>query len=148
MIAYDKIFLIDDDPVYRLIAGKLLTKSEFFNTVEYFVNGQEGINALKEIIEQDGHLPGAIFLDIEMPIMSGWQFMDEFSRLPNECRDLVNVFIVTSSIADEDIKKAQQYPVIKKYISKPLTNETLSLVSKDLSLISKAQNVSFSENLD
>lgn len=74
-------------------------------------------------------MPDAIYLDIEMPIMNGWEFMDEFLKLPEDIRSKINIFIVTSSISNDDKDKAASYPEIKKYITKPLDAEKLNETS-------------------
>lgn len=130
MIAPGKIFIIDDDPVYRLIARKLIEKNGFFTSIEFFLNGSEGLRALRELMSKEQDLPGTIFLDIDMPIMNGWQFMEEFIKMPDEVREAVNVYIVSSSVADEDTKRAKSYPEIKRYITKPLTLSILNSITE------------------
>lgn len=125
-----KLYLIDDDPVFRLVAKKIIEKNGTFGSVDFFRDGKEGIESLKTIIEEDkNNLPDAIYLDIEMPIMNGWEFMDEFLKLPEDIRSKINIFIVTSSISNDDKDKAASYPEIKKYITKPLDAEKLNETS-------------------
>lgn len=124
-----KIFIIDDDPVHRLIARKLLERDGHFTTIEYFVNASEGHAELKKNTERT-QLPDVILLDIEMPVMNGWEFMEEFVKIPAEKRSGTKVFIVSSSIADEDKKQSEAYPEIIKYITKPLTPEAIRSLSE------------------
>ena len=132
MIKRKNVLVIDDDPVFRLITKKMLEKTgDLFNG--FFVeNGLEGINFLKRAGEgqqEASTLPDIVFLDIEMPIMNGWGFMDEFQKLPSEKVNKIHIYTVSSSIAPEDKMRAQSFSQIKGYISKPLTLNILKTIA-------------------
>lgn len=116
------VLVVDDDPVFKLIARKLFERSGDFFEVTFAENGLEAIEFLKTSIqEEDKSVPDIILLDIEMPIMNGWGFMEEFVKLPAEATRGIDVYTVSSSIAQEDKNKTASYPQIKAYITKPLT---------------------------
>ncbi|WP_313807074.1 response regulator [Flavobacterium sp.] len=117
------ICIIDDDPIYQLVTKKVIEKSAFFPIVNSFSNGLEAINYIKENLI----LPEVILLDIEMPLMDGWDFLDEITRLRKELQNNSNIYIVSSSIAREDKEKAEAYDCIKGFISKPIS---LSIIEK------------------
>jgi len=121
MEASRRILLIDDDPVTNMINTKLIMR-EFNFTVEAYTNGQETLAHLQELVTSSPEkVPDLIFLDINMPVMDGWQFLDEFQKLPSSLQKKVKIFMLTSSIDLKDIVKAKAYESVKDFISKPLT---------------------------
>ncbi|GAB3011238.1 hypothetical protein GCM10027051_11860 [Niabella terrae] len=122
MSSSKKILVVDDDPIFRLIAKKLLEKSHLFDEIVFQENGLEAMKYLKSLNPPD-KLPDIILLDIEMPIMNGWSFLENYQQLPQQQRQDISVYTVSSSIALEDKNKAASFPDIKSYITKPLTLE-------------------------
>lgn len=124
------VLVVDDDPVFKLIARKLFERSGDFFKVTFAENGLEAIELLKAIIEEKVQpVPDIILLDIEMPIMNGWGFMEEFVKLPSEETRDISVYTVSSSIAQEDKNKTASYPQIKAYITKPLTVDIIKSIA-------------------
>ncbi|WP_269222776.1 response regulator [Flavobacterium sp. IMCC34518] len=123
------IWVIDDDPIYQIIVNKIIKKSELFVSVSSFKNGKEAIYALQNAIENTAELPNVILLDINMPIMDGWEFMEEMVLLKPQIKEPISIYIVSSSIALEDKSKAKKYPEIIAYLSKPVNNNDLILIS-------------------
>jgi CheY-like chemotaxis protein len=119
------IWVVDDDPIYQIIIQKIIQKSKLFSAVLKFVNGNEAIVALKQTIENKETLPDIILLDINMPIMDGWEFMDEVLLMESKIDKKIAIYIVSSSIAIEDKYRAKTYLTILGYLSKPVTVENL-----------------------
>jgi CheY-like chemotaxis protein len=119
------IWVVDDDPIYQIIIQKIIQKSKLFSAVLKFVNGNEAIVALKQTIENKETLPDIILLDINMPIMDGWEFMDEVLLMESKINKKIAIYIVSSSIAIEDKYRAKTYLTILGYLSKPVTVENL-----------------------
>jgi len=116
--------IIDDDPIFVFGTTKMMKLANFCNSFMVFQNGEEAINHLKPIIESnDTSLPDVILLDLNMPIMDGWQFLDEFTSIPTQKE--VTIYIVTSSIDPYDMEKAKNYDSITNYLIKPITSERL-----------------------
>ena len=123
------IWVIDDDLIYKTIMKKIISKSNIFSHVSTFSNGKEAIDAIKENLTNNGILPDIILLDIEMPTLDGWGFMDEFTILKPQFKSTINIYISSSSIANEDKLKAKNNPDILGYMSKPISLNDLILIS-------------------
>lgn len=120
------IWTIDDDIIYQTIIKKLIQKSEMYAPNLPFYNGDEAITALKNLLNTDSEsLPDIILLDINMPILDGWGFIEEFQKIKSNINKKISIYIVSSSIASDDIKKASAYTEVVKYLSKPLLVNTL-----------------------
>lgn len=102
MKTINSIFIIDDDPITVFGIRKMLDRTISFNTISAYGNGKLAIDSIKKIIKTNKTVPEVIFLDINMPIMDGWQFLEEFIGLP--IKNKVRINIVTSSIDPVDYK--------------------------------------------
>jgi len=121
----DKICLIDDDEIYIFLMKKSFIAMGVNNEVLSFLNGADAIEELIKLKNNDEILPSIILLDINMPIMDGWEFLKEFRKLHSNISQKIKVYIVSSSIANEDIEKSKTFPEIVDYLTKPVELETL-----------------------
>ena len=119
----NSIYIVDDDPITVFGIRKMLDTSIEFNSSSTYVNGQLAIDAIKHTLISDERTPEVIFLDINMPIMDGWQFLEEFIELPIKEKIIIN--IVTSSIDQADIENWEFYRKkthhIIRFNNKPIT---------------------------
>lgn len=122
------VLIVDNDPIYRTISHKLIEKFDLAETIYIKNDGYQAINFITYSIENKTELPKIILLDIEMPIMNGWEFMDEYCKIKNPILTTVEIYIVSSSISQNDKNKAQSYDEIKGFISKPLSLEDLKSI--------------------
>ncbi len=121
-----KILLIDDDTINNFIViNKLKNIGLVENTVSV-LNGQEGIDYLQKCILENSDFPELILLDINMPILDGWGFLEEFSKLEKTYQNKTSIYMVSSSVYNEDIERSKKYSSIKMFISKPLVRERLN----------------------
>ena len=125
------IWTIDDDLIYQIIVKKIIHKSDMFSVASSFKNGKEAIDALTNSLINEEALPDIILLDINMPIMDGWEFMEKMTLLKPAVMKSIIVYIVSSSIATEDKDKSKTYPAILGYLSKPLNINDLILIASN-----------------
>ncbi|WP_233268721.1 response regulator [Mucilaginibacter lacusdianchii] len=115
------ILLVDDDEINNFISVKLIKKAIAHTEINSCLDGSYAINQLLEI-QQDNpeNLPDYILLDINMPIMNGWEFLDEYKRLGIDPLGKSKIYIISSSVFSNDINKAKSYTLVKDFVSKPL----------------------------
>ena len=128
MTQVNNILIIDDDPLYLLLVKKTILKYEFAKTISAYSNGAEAFNYLKTNILNPEALPDLILLDINMPVMDGWEFLDEFLPFLEKSSKKISIYIATSSIAESDKQKAKTYPTIKDYLLKPIDQPVLTQI--------------------
>ncbi|TWJ02275.1 response regulator receiver domain-containing protein [Mucilaginibacter frigoritolerans] len=120
------VLLVDDDEINNFISIKLIKKALLNTEIMACLNGKFAIEQLLEIQKKDPNkLPDYILLDINMPIMNGWEFLDEYKRLNIDPLGKSKIFIISSSVFSNDINKARSYPLVKDFISKPLNVEKI-----------------------
>ena len=125
------IWIVDDDAIYQIIVNKIIQRSEMFSAVSSFKNGRIAIDALQETLDKDTALPDIILLDINMPIMDGWEFMEEMALMKSKFNKQITVYIVSSSISIEDKNRSKTYADILGYLSKPVTINDLVLIASN-----------------
>lgn len=124
MRRFGQIYLIDDDEIFVFVLRKLLQKCGRFEEVINISNGQDAIEKLQKQFAENKKLPDLIFLDLNMPVLDGWQFLDEAEKLP--FRHLLEIHIISSSIDVREIEKSKEYSTVKSFVSKPVSLEWLN----------------------
>jgi len=120
------VLLVDDDEINNFISIKLIKKALLNTDIMACLNGKFAIDQLADIQRKDpAKLPDYILLDINMPIMNGWEFLDEFKRLNLDPLGKSKIYIISSSVFSNDINKARSYPLVKDFVSKPLNVEKI-----------------------
>ncbi|NOW96708.1 response regulator [Mucilaginibacter sp. SG564] len=120
------VLLIDDDEINNFISIKLIKKALLNTEIMACLNGKFAIEQLSDIQRKDPEkMPDYILLDINMPIMNGWEFLDEYKRLNIDPQGKSKIYIISSSVFSNDINKAKSYPLVKDFISKPLNVEKI-----------------------
>ena len=122
---YNKIMIIDDNEVDNYITSALIKKNNHTNTLLEFDSGLKAIEYLEKNKDNNQELPDLILLDIYMPLMDGFEFLNLFEKIDSEFTKKCKVCIVSSSIDDNDIIKARLDENIYTFLCKPLTAEIL-----------------------
>ncbi|TAG31810.1 MAG: response regulator [Sphingobacteriia bacterium] len=126
----NKILCVDDDSISLTISKLLLKRNGFADEVITAVDGSDAIDYFKELFASSTNpiddAPTLILLDINMPVMNGWDFLEAYipefaSKLPN-----TRVIILSSTIDPEDFSRAKKFPVVAQFVSKPLSVENLA----------------------
>jgi CheY-like chemotaxis protein len=123
-----RIVLVDDDPICHLITSKMIKR---FTTheVEAFTNPQEALTELMWRASQaEDKFPDLILLDIDMPRMDGWQFLNEFHKLPPHILEDASIIMLSSSNHSSDVERAKKYPAVKDFFSKPFTEDMVKTI--------------------
>lgn len=110
------IVLIDDDPISTFITEKLIFRN--IKIPYQLFKFESAIDALKDIYNIK---PNYLFLDLNMPEMSGWDFLEKFNYSKNN----PEIYILSSSVDERDITRASKYRQVKKYLSKPLIKQSI-----------------------
>lgn len=125
----DKILCIDDDPIALMLCKMVINKSLFASEIITTKNGQEALNYFKILKENKEKQPQLILLDLNMPVMDGWEFLEYFST-DNYANynTTVKIIILSSTIDPEDLEKAKKYPIVLEFLSKPISKEMLEYI--------------------
>lgn len=127
------IWVVDDDIIYQTIIHKLIKKSGVFSAHLSFLNGKKALIALNNTLEiKEEKIPDIILLDINMPVMDGWEFLEEIKMIKSKINKQIIIYIVSSSITIEDRNKSKTFTNIMGYIPKPISiNDLIAIVSKE-----------------
>lgn len=116
-----KYILIDDDPIINLVHKRILQKAAEAAPIETFISGVKAL----EYFKTSESIPQIVFLDINMPEMNGFEFLDELQKDKNINKEGLSIYIVTSSLNNKDRETAKRYPILKGYLGKPLNVEAV-----------------------
>ncbi|MBB4801464.1 CheY-like chemotaxis protein [Flavobacterium nitrogenifigens] len=133
----EQILCIDDDPITLMLCKKVISKSSFSHEIITAQNGEEALhhfNTLKYTNDKNRRKPELIFLDLNMPIMGGWEFLDHFTSSAYNEFNAAPVIVLSSTIDPEDLAKAKKYPIIIDFLSKPITQQMLEYLKKKINL--------------
>lgn len=118
-----KVFLIDDDDIYVFLTKKTILKVMQDVDVEVFSDGLQALNHLKKVKDEAALLPDVIFLDLNMPVMDGWEFLKEYQEIYQSFARTNELYIVSSSISPHEMERSKSIPVVSEFIIKPLVKE-------------------------
>ena len=120
--------IVDDDDIYRFTIIQSAKFSKIEHKTSVFPNGEEAINFIKENQDTPDALPNLILLDIDMPIMDGFQFLKAYREIETNLSKKIAIYMVSSSVDLEDIERAKGYTAVIDYLSKPLKSEKLKAI--------------------
>ncbi|MFS4492491.1 response regulator [Maribacter sp. 2308TA10-17] len=121
------VYIVDDDPIIVYSMNRLMMEMNFYESLNTFENGKKAIEALQMAHESDENLPDILFLDLTMPEMNGFEFLNELSKMDSKTNGFqqIRVIVISSSVNPREIEKINSYPMVEKYIVKPLTPSDL-----------------------
>jgi CheY-like chemotaxis protein len=126
---FNDVFVVDDDKIFHFIIKKLLVSNNINVEPEFFENGLLAIEGIKKKLDKEEAPPDLILLDINMPILDGWQFLEEFRALKNRIEKEIIIYIISSSDNAVDRNKANDFKDdIKDYYLKPITIDGLKSI--------------------
>ncbi len=126
----NRVLLVDDDDDANHIQERLIRKHGFAENIDKVWNGIEALEYLNNCIKCKQPLPEIIFLDLNMPKMDGWAFLDKYNQLSDEVKKKIELIILTSSINPDDAERARRTPEVKGYKNKFLDKQQLEEILK------------------
>jgi CheY-like chemotaxis protein len=114
------IFLIDDDPVFVYLTKKIICSVNGGCEIREFADGELAIERLKQICDDNTSLPDIIFVDLSMPVMDGWEFLNEYDLLRPKLSKPIELFIVSSSISPQEVERSKTYAAVSDFLIKPV----------------------------
>lgn len=131
----ERILCVDDDPITLMLCKKVIQKSNLSKEIDTAVNGEDALNYFDNITSgasaNNTDYPKLIFLDLNMPVMNGWEFLDVFTKNYASNFFDTKVIVLSSTIDPDDIDKSKEYPMVIDFLSKPITAEILDLLKRN-----------------
>ncbi len=115
--------IIDDDKIYVNLVKKIIEIKKLSENLLIYKNGKEALDYFKNIMENatdENKLPDIIFLDLNMPVMDGWEFLNEFMKIKNNLNKKITLYVVSSSIDPRDLERARSFNLVTDYLIKPI----------------------------
>ena len=131
-----QILCIDDDPITLMLYKKVIEKASFSTEIITAQNGEEALRLFNELkySKNEAKKPQLIFLDLNMPVMGGWEFLDHFTSVDYEEFNSISIIVLSSTINPEDLAKAKKYPAVIDFLSKPISTLMLENLRDKMNL--------------
>lgn len=128
MDSKSRVFIIDDDPIHQRIAQIMISRYNLFDEYFSYTEAQVALDFLQENTENSELIPGVILLDLNMPVIDGWDFLEAFETLKEKLKSVIKIYIVSSSVDEKDLIRSKQYASVKGFISKPLSPDIIRTI--------------------
>src|SRR5471030_2561793 len=135
-----KLVVIDDNPTDHYIMQRLLHNNFNCEQATYTYDGRLVLDYLKENNDTDHSMPDVIFLDLDMPQLTGWEFLDELENLHLAKENNVQVHIMSSSIRSADVFHSKKYACVNSFMTKPLSRELVNKVCEQATMLRDRRN--------
>lgn len=123
-----RIWIIDDDELFIMITRNNIRKSGVTCIIEDFKNGKDALHEIKERVKVGVNIPNILLLDLNMPLIDGWDFLAEFKSISLESRKHIKIYICTSSIDPKDLKRAEAISEVTSFLEKPINTEVVQKI--------------------
>jgi len=120
--------IIDDDPIFVYGTKRIIKEVDFAESIIVYTNGQEALDGLTKICVAKEPLPDVIFLDLNMPVLNGWEFLNEFKNCQSKRSKSITIYIISSSVDPRDLERVKDYNQVDNYILKPITPDDLAKI--------------------
>jgi len=120
-----KVFIIDDDPIHQRIAQIMITKHQLYDEYISYTEALKALDFLEKNCASTALLPDVILLDLNMPVMDGWDFLEKYETIKKSFSKEIKIFIVSSSVDEKDIARSHLFTAVAGFISKPLTPDII-----------------------
>jgi CheY-like chemotaxis protein len=121
-------YIIDDDELFVKLGKMYLEMGTCTSSVTLFNDASQALNVIETIMESLVDQRYVIFLDLNMPILNGFGFLEALEKKPKQLQKNIQIYVLTSSINHEDIERIKQYKSVKEYLNKPMTREMVQHV--------------------
>jgi two-component system, chemotaxis family, chemotaxis protein CheY len=126
------IALVDDDSIFQFTATRLIESAKLARKILHFENGGDALQYLKENSLNAENLPDFLFLDINMPFVDGWMFLEDFVKIKSGLAKEIKIYMVSSSIDPRDMNRAKGFVEVKDFVVKPVTMEMFAELLKQI----------------
>lgn len=131
-----KVLCIDDDPISVMLCSKVIERCNFALKTDSAHNGQNALTYLQNITDTaSATYPEIILLDLNMPIMNGWEFLEIYESRFATVHSNTKIVVLSSTIDPEDVQKTKKFSTVLTFISKPITKSSLEEVEQLLAKI-------------
>lgn len=120
-----RVFIIDDDPIHQRIAQIMIEKHKIYDEFKSYTEAGKAVEFLQQNLKNVEVLPDVILLDLNMPVVDGWDFLEKFDTFRAELAKTIKIYIVSSSVDEKDILRSQSYSYVYGFISKPLSPDII-----------------------